>query len=120
MELKIKTEFLSMDATDKHIYAHLTNSPTNPLDCLDVEIRQCTKHKKAFDYNVFLLYVKINNKRYVLKLMENQLNNLIEQYGTKSEDWVNLPVDISGEETKDGYINAVVKPTKEFIEEVLK
>jgi len=119
MELKAKTEFLSVDTTDKKIYAMITTSPNNPQDCLDLDVRQCTKHKKAFDYNVYLLYVKVNDKRLVLKCMESQLNNLIETYGGTTQNWINQPVEISGEEKGD-YINAVIKPTKHFLEEVIK
>jgi len=116
MNLKQVQELLIVDNDKIKVLAHLTNSVDNPKDCIDVEER---KGQGKSSYSVYTLHLKLDDRHVLLKnLFARQLNELIATYGENTENWVNLPVEVSGKQ--DGkYFNAVVKPTKEFLEEEL-
>jgi len=117
MILKQKIEPLVIDDDKTKVLAHILGNPTDSTDSVESE-EQISKFKKPF--TTFNLYVRVKDKTLVLgRLFQRQLNALIAQYGENTQNWINLPVEITGVKNGD-YYNAVIKPTKEFEEEELR
>lgn len=117
MDLKRKSDILVTE-DGKSVFARIQPNPNNKEDCLDVEQKQSKKTKGTYDvYKLFVNHDKVLKE--IPNLFNKDLNHLIDNYGSRSQDWIGLPIKVTCKQDGD-FFRYQIETTKEFEEEELK
>ena len=97
----------------------IPNMPPEQKECITSETKTAKESKKTFEQ--FSLWIELDDgsTKELPYLMRYQLNNLVDNLGEHTPDWIGQAIEIFFEKTGN-YANFTLKAISEFSEEVIK
>ena len=95
------------------------NRPPEEKDCMTSETKKSRDGKKTFEQ--FSLWIELDDGsiKELAYLMRYQLNDLVDNLGEHTLDWIGQAIEVFYEKTGD-YANFTLKSIPEYSEEIIK